>query len=381
MLFAFCLFGYSFVSFLRAVNRQHGRGMRFETPTLPFRENRRHKQILYYIGAEYYRPESRRTSRNKTDTFYQKKYILRRVEQLLFSKKMLISSQLFVSVVGSLRSPLRIMPFGDSITVWECASNGYTSAADHAIFNPLNETCGQNDQGTGYPYPNGTYFVAAHGGYRGFLGHALAATPSSSPAWTFAGSQFDCGNHEGYSGETVGWLANRTTAIMENAQPDIVLFMAGTNDFFWPVNDPHHGCRTTACVTTRLRKLLDLTFTAVPTTTFLLSTITHINEARCKFYGTAHWHPGNCPSDMQSNIIAFNKLLPAIAAEYAAKGFDIAVHDVNVEAQFVDADYWIWGIHFNATGFQKMANVWGHAITSSAKWKSRAATLSASSSP
>ena len=286
------------------------------------------------------------------------------------------------SAAGALTSPLRIMPFGDSITVFECAANGYQSAADHAIFGPLNETSGQNDQGTGYPYPNGTFFVTAHGGYRGFLGHALAddeggaiGPAPSSPAWTFVGSQFDCGNHEGYGGETVGWLANRTTAIMSNAQPDIVLFMAGTNDFFWPVNDAHHGCRTAACLAARLRKLLDLTFAAVPKTTFLLSTITHINEARCKFYDTAHWHPGNCPDDMQANIIAYNKLLPAIAAEYVAKGFDMAVHDVNEEAQFVDADYWIWGIHFNATGFRKMANVWANAISSSAKWKGRAAAV------
>lgn len=78
---------------------------------------------------------------------------------------------------------------------------------------------------------------------------------------------------------------------------------------------------------------------------------------------------------MQANIVAYNKLLPAIAAEYVAKGFDMAVHDVNAEANFVDADYWIWGIHFNATGFQKMANVWATAIKSSAKWKGRAAAV------
>ena len=70
---------------------------------------------------------------------------------------------------------------------------------------------------------------------------------------------------------------------MTNAQPDIVLFMAGTNDFFWPINDPHHGVRTAGDLATRLRHLLDLAFAAVPKTTFLLSVITHINEARCKF--------------------------------------------------------------------------------------------------
>ena len=219
-------------------------------------------------------------------------------------------------------SPLRIMPMGDSITQFECGMNAYVSAADHSIFNPLNQTSGQNDHGTGLPYPPGTFFVAAHGGYRDLLGRQLAGQvggkigpASGRPAWTFVGSQFDCGNHEGYGGETVAWLANRTTAIMTNAQPDIVLFQAGTNDFFWGMDDPHHGVRSAAALAARLRHLLDLTFAAVPNTTFLLSTITHINETRCSFYNTAHWHPGNCPSDMQSNIIAYNKLLPSVVAE------------------------------------------------------------------
>ena len=108
-----------------------------------------------------------------------------------------------------------IMPMGDSITVFECPTgNSYISAADHPIFAPLNETSGQNDQGNGYPYPNGTYFLTAHGGYRGFLGHMLSSghvgggsigPVAGSPAWTFVGSQFDCGNHEGFGGETVAW--------------------------------------------------------------------------------------------------------------------------------------------------------------------------------
>ena len=280
-------------------------------------------------------------------------------------------------------APLRIMPFGDSITVFECPLDAYVSAADHAIFNPLNITSGQNDGGNGFPYPPGTFFLTAQGGYRGFLGKQLAGDTSTgrigptalAPAWTFVGSQFECGNHEGYGGETVAWLANRTTAIMTNAQPDIVLFMAGTNDFFWGVDDPHHGVRTAVALAARLRNLLDRAFAAVPSTTFLISTVTHINETRCNFYDTAHWHPGNCPSDMQANIIAYNKLLPTVVAEYKAKGHDIALHDVNEEAQWVAEDRWIWGIHFNATGFQKMADSWANAIKGSAKWKSRTAAM------
>ena len=187
--------------------------------------------------------------------------------------------------------------------------------------------------------------------------------PVPPPAWSYVGSQFLCGSHEGYAGETVEWLGNKTAAIMAAGQPDIVLFMAGTNDFFWP--EPR-GSRSPAVVVERLRVLLNRTFAVVPKVTFLLSTVTHINEKRCAHYNSARWHPGNCPADMQQNIIAYNKLLPAVVAEYVEHGFDIKLHDVNAEAQFTDADSWIWGIHFNDTGFEKMAASWHKAIAGSA---------------
>jgi hypothetical protein len=197
--------------------------------------------------------------------------------------------------------PLRIMPFGDSITVFDCRSNAYTSADDRPIFNPLNETVGSS------LYPTGTFFLVGAGGYRGFLGTRLkdpalstlqgtaaagmgtvadrsrmawssTADPftstirpafSDTVAWSYVGSQFLCGAHEGYAGETVEWLANRTTAIVAAAQPDIVLFMAGTNDLFWP---PPRGTRDPAALVVRLRVLLDRAFAAAPTTTCVSST-------------------------------------------------------------------------------------------------------------
>ena len=44
-----------------------------------------------------------------------------------------------------------------------------------------------------------------------------------------------------------------------------------------------------------------------------------------------------------------------IVAEYKSRGHDIALHDVNADAQWTEGDRWIWGIHFNSTGFEKMA--------------------------
>jgi lysophospholipase L1-like esterase len=284
--------------------------------------------------------------------------------------------KIFISMLAALllpsvaaAAPLRIMPFGDSITVWDCRTNAYTGADDKPIFHALENTPGNAI------YPNGTYFIVAPGGYRGHLATQLgdpalngAGASGAGPAWSFVGSSFLCGAHEGYSGETVEWLANRTTDIMTKGQPDIVTFMAGTNDFFW---DPPQGTRSPQALIARLGRLLDLAFAAVPSTTFLVSTITHINSTRCSYYHTAHWHPPNCPDDMQANIIAYNKLLPALVAQYKAKGHDIALHDVNADAQFVAADYWIWGIHFNTTGFEKMAASWTKAITASRPWRAR----------
>lgn len=139
--------------------------------------------------------------------------------------------------------------------------------------------------------------------------------------------------------------------------------LAGTNDFFFTAPK---GSRSPLAVADRLRGLLNATFAQAPTTTVLLSTVTPINEERCKQYNKAPWHPGDCPSDMQANIAAFNALIPSVAAEYRQRGLDVAVHDVGREAQFSREDYWIWGIHFNTSGFFKMARSWHKAIRASA---------------
>lgn len=245
-------------------------------------------------------------------------------------------------------------------------------------------------------YPNGTYFIVARGGYRGYLAELLGdptrlpQDAAALPSWSYVGTQFLCGAHEGYAGETVAWLSNITTEVVTKNQPDIILFMAGTNDFFWP---PPRGSRSPDEVATRLRGLLNRTFAAAPRVTFLISTVTTIDVARCKTYHTARWRPGDCPSDMPSNIAAYNRLLPGakppllrnshlktinvprqagarekhgifltneasfagIVAEYKAAGHDIALHDVNADAQWTEGDRWIWGIHFNSSGFEKMA--------------------------
>lgn len=73
----------------------------------------------------------------------------------------------------------------------------------------------------------------ARGGYRGHLAELLgdaSLLPEGDavalPSWSYVGTQFLCGAHEGYAGETVAWLSNITTDIMTKNQPDVVMFMA-----------------------------------------------------------------------------------------------------------------------------------------------------------
>ena len=235
--------------------------------------------------------------------------------------------------------PLLIMPFGDSITQWGCRLDGYTFANDTAA----------------PPYSTEPTWISSPGGYRYYLGNTLS---QKKVPFAYVGSEFDCGSHEGHSGWTIEQLAEITEASMSAHRPDVALFMAGTNDFF---NAPPVGANATGAAA-RLRRLLDTAFHVLPKLTFLISTVTTIDATRCKDYPKAPWHPPPCPAAMPAMIDAFNAMLPAIVAEYASRGFDIALHDVNAAAQWTPEDRWIWGIHFNATGFEKMAAAWDAAL-------------------
>jgi lysophospholipase L1-like esterase len=239
---------------------------------------------------------------------------------------------------------VRIMPMGDSITEWDCRMEGYTDRFDKPV--------APNTAGA---------FVSALGGYRGFLGLMLTA---DELAFDFVGSRYSCGNHEGWGGRTIEFLAGIAEDALARHRPDLVLFMGGTNDFFFA---PPTGVGANVSeAEQRLRRLLDISFHALPNVTFLLSTVTHINATRCADYPHAPWHPPACPATMDGAIRSFNARLPSLAAEYAARGLDVQLHDVNAVG-WEDGDYWIWGIHFNSSGFEKMAGAWRTAIRASGR--------------
>eukprot|EP00966_Prymnesium_polylepis_P287923 6650037-Prymnesium_polylepis.1 len=240
-----------------------------------------------------------------------------------------------------MQGALRIMPLGDSITEWDCRLDAYTDANDT-------------------PVAPGTHgaFVVAPGGYRGFLAEMLA---EDGVAFDFVGSRYKCGNHAGWSGRTIEFLSTIAADALARHRPDVVLFMGGTNDFYFP---PPVGANATKAIQ-RLETLLDTTFGTLPNVTFLVSTVTAINASRCRGYPHAPWHPTPCPASMPAAISSFNAQLPGVVAEHAARGRNVRLHDVNAAARWVASDYWIWGIHFNASGFEKMAAAWRRAIRDS----------------
>ena len=80
---------------------------------------------------------------------------------------------------------------------------------------------------------------------------------------------------------------------------------------------------------------------------------------------------------MELAIRSFNVELPGLVTEYTARGLNLQLHDVNAAAQWTDGDYWIWGIHFNSTGFEKMASAWREAIRSAIQMPREEAALNA----
>lgn len=249
-------------------------------------------------------------------------------------------------LAGAVAPALRIMPMGDSITEWDCRLDAYTDVNDKPAAPAV---VGR------YPVAAPGEWVVAPGGYRGYLAAMLS---SNGTSFDMVGSRYMCGNHEGWGGRTIEFLSGIAGDAITRHQPDVVLFMGGTNDFFFA---PPTGTNATGALV-RLRTLLDIAFAASPRLTFLLSTVTHINATRCADYPHAPWHPPACPPDMGANIDAFNGALPAVVADFAVRGLDLRLHDVNAAAAWVTEDYWIWGIHFNATGFHKMASAWYTAL-------------------
>jgi lysophospholipase L1-like esterase len=148
--------------------------------------------------------------------------------------------------------------------------------------------------------------------------------------------------------------------IVNSHEPNIILLQIGTNDLFY--NQPGYinpgpGANVTGTYQ-RISDLLSLIFSASPQVIVLLSGVTNVNQTRCANYSSAPWHPPNCPTYMNENIASLNSLLPNLVAEFPVS-YSISFHDPNVDTGgFQNDDFWIYGIHFTESGFQKIATAW-----------------------
>jgi lysophospholipase L1-like esterase len=226
-----------------------------------------------------------------------------------------------LTLASYVASSVRIMPFGDSITEWQCNNE-------------------------------------SQGGWRNYV--AASLTNTNGLAWDFVGPRYGCGNHAGFSGRTALDLSQMAVQILSDHLPDIILLQIGTNDLFY--NQPGYinpgpGANVTGTYQ-RISDLLSLIFTTSPEAVVLLSGVPFVNQTRCANYSSAPWHPPNCPTYMNDNISSLNAMLPTLVNEFAVS-YSISFHDVNVDSGgFVEADYWTWGIHFTESGFQKIASSW-----------------------
>ena len=77
----------------------------------------------------------------------------------------------------------------------------------------------------------------------------------------------------------------------------------------------------------------------------------------------ATYPQGACPPTMPTDIAGVNSALAdKVVAPHSAAGHKVFLHDVNSDAQWVEHDYWTWGIHRSEAGFAKMAASWKKTI-------------------
>jgi len=176
------------------------------------------------------------------------------------------------------------------------------------------------------------------GGYRTELWHRLF---SERPAIDFVGSQFHGPigidrDHEGHPGKSIQFIREAVRDWLNESQPHIILLMVGTNDVLFP--EAHEFPIAAA----RLDALVGQITVISPTSELIVASIPPL-------------------ADPQANERAsvFAQEVRAIVNTRAAQGRRVSYVDMNSVLTLADlAD----GVHPNAAGYEKMADVWNEAI-------------------
>ena len=141
-------------------------------------------------------------------------------------------------------------------------------------------------------------------------------------------------DHQGLIGWTIPQLDGSVGGWIAAYQPDIVLLHIGTNDL-------DHGA-TPESMTQSMSKLIGDIFAAKPDTFIIVSTLVPSTHGA------------------GSTWSSFNASIPNIAAQYSSQGRRIIALDMS---QVVTGGDLADGIHPNAIGYSKMANMWYPVVT------------------
>jgi lysophospholipase L1-like esterase len=178
-------------------------------------------------------------------------------------------------------------------------------------------------------------------GYRSILRAAITATPLATGPLDFVGPVPDDPiDHFAANGRPIVYYTTGTNLTdqigsgIRRAHPDVVVWMAGTNDC---INNgtTYNGTTTPAAWASVLETLR----TTEP-------------QAKIITLEVPSFPTGSSYASFQSNVDDLNSKLPALVAVQQGLGQTVALLDTM--SGVVDADYSIDGLHFNDAGYAKL---------------------------
>nr|WP_317412987.1 discoidin domain-containing protein [uncultured Solibaculum sp.] len=210
-------------------------------------------------------------------------------------------------------SRIRLMPLGDSITEGVPVAGGYRSVLKEYLSRDNIEID----------------FVGSH---------------------TVNSEGMDDIEHCGYGGWRIKSddisvsLYDHVEEWMNAYQPDVITFMAGTNDIWWEDHVNTEG----------LSAIIDKIFSVDPDIKLFVGSIAPIDESK----------QSNLPENAAQKAEQYNAAIPGIVAEKSAKGMDITFVDINSVLTLDDLGD---GVHPNQVGYQKVGAKWYSAISGTLK--------------